>query len=71
MVFDIKRAGDPSETVPVAEAVKALADRETHELTTRFLSDKMRQWASLRDAWGRYPAAAVAAPAISRPRNRR
>ena len=54
MVFDIERAGDPSETVPVAEAVKALADREAHELMTRFLSDKMRQWAGIRDARGRY-----------------
>ena len=53
LAFDIERAGDPGETVPVAEAVRALADEEAHALMTRFLSDKMRQWANLRDARGR------------------
>ena len=53
LVFDIERAGDPGETVAVAEAVRALADEEAHALMTRFLSDKMRQWINLRDARGR------------------
>ena len=53
LAFAIERAGDPGETVSVAEAVRALADEEAHALMTRFLSDKMRQWINLRDARGR------------------
>ena len=53
LAFDIERAGDPGETVPVAEAVRALEDEEAHALMMRFLSDKMRQWINLRDARGR------------------
>ena len=53
LAFAIERAGDPDETVPVAEAVRALADEEAYALMTRFLSDKMRQWINLRDARGR------------------
>ena len=53
LAFDIERTGDPGETVPVAQAVRALADEEAHALMTRFLSDKMRQWVNLRDARGR------------------
>ena len=53
LAFDIERAGDPSETVSVAEAIRALPDEEAYALMTRFLSDKMRQWINLRDARGR------------------
>ncbi len=53
LAFAIERAGDPGETVPVAQAVRALEDSEAHALMTRFLSDKMRQWANLRDTRGR------------------
>ena len=53
LAFAIERAGDPGETVPVAEAVRTLADEEAYALMTRFLSDKMRQWINLRDARGR------------------
>ncbi|MXZ23484.1 MAG: Rpn family recombination-promoting nuclease/putative transposase [Caldilineaceae bacterium SB0665_bin_21] len=53
LAFAIERAGDPSETVSVAEAVRALPDEEAYALMTRFLSDKMRQWINLRDARGR------------------
>ena len=53
LAFAIERAGDPGETVPAAEAVRALVDEEAYALMTRFLSDKMRQWINLRDARGR------------------
>ena len=43
LAFDIERAGDPGETVPVAQTVRALEDEEAHALMTRFLSDKMQQ----------------------------
>ena len=53
LAFAIERAGDPGETVPVAQAIRALEDADAHALMTRFLSDKMQQWANLRDARGR------------------
>ena len=53
MAFDIERTGDPGETVPVAQAIKALEDPDAYELMMRFLSDKMQQWANLRDVRGR------------------
>lgn len=54
LAFDIERAGDPGETVPVAQAIRALEDPDAYALMTRFLSDKMQQWANLRDARGRH-----------------
>ncbi|MCY4521942.1 MAG: hypothetical protein OXC13_14345 [Caldilineaceae bacterium] len=37
----------------MAQAIRALEDADAHALMTRFLSDKMQQWANLRDARGR------------------
>ena len=54
LAFDIERAGDPGETVPVAQAIRALEDPDAYALMTRFLSDKMQQWANRRDARGRH-----------------
>ncbi|MCE2467830.1 MAG: Rpn family recombination-promoting nuclease/putative transposase [Caldilineaceae bacterium] len=53
LAFDIERAGDPGETVPVAQAIRALEDADAYALMTRFLSDEMQQWVNLRDARGR------------------
>ncbi len=53
MVFEVERCEDPSETIPVMQAIRGLEDREAYALLIRFLCDKMRQWDQLRDAQGR------------------
>ncbi len=53
LAFDIERTGDPGETVPLAQAIRALEDEDAYALMTRFLSDEMQQWVNLRDARGR------------------
>ena len=52
LVFEVERCEGLRETIPVLEAIRTLEDQDAFALLMRFLSDRMRLWARLRDVEG-------------------